>query len=183
MSANNYTFIYLFILSHNALHCDRHAPRSPRPRPRSRRAWRPPLPCRAWIQPTPCPAVPSSPGNFIATAQLCSLGVWWLNGSAPNCHSAVPGSNPASLNLQEHMSVPCWGSQQGWHCNCWLASEVAAEAQKNIIIKKNNESYVALYWPASCDSPVLRRRETVPLKRSFKWRIAKNRFLLAWQSL
>ena len=37
-------------------------------------------------------------------------GVWWLNGSAPDCHSAVPVSNPASLNLQEHVSS-LFGSQ------------------------------------------------------------------------
>jgi len=26
-------------------------------------------------------------------------GMWWLNGSAPECKSAVPGSHPASLQL------------------------------------------------------------------------------------
>ena len=48
---------------------------------------------------------------------VAQLGVWRLNGSAPGCHSAVPGLNPASLNLQEHVSS-LLGSQQGWHSNC-----------------------------------------------------------------
>ena len=32
---------------------------------------------------------------------VARMGMWWLIGSAPDCHSAVPGSNPASLNIQE----------------------------------------------------------------------------------
>ena len=33
--------------------------------------------------------------------------MWWLNCSAPDCQFTVPGSNPASPNLQGHV-IPCW---------------------------------------------------------------------------
>ena len=74
------------------------------------------------------------------------IGVWWLNGNAPDCHSAVPGLNPASLNLQEHVSS-LLGSQQGWHCNCRLASE--GQQRQKSKIKQNNkeEKNVMLHRP------------------------------------
>ena len=53
------------------------------------------------------------------------------------CHSAVPGSNPASLNLQEHVSS--LESQQGWHCNCRLASEGRQRHNKSKNTKKKEK--------------------------------------------
>ena len=70
------------------------------------------------------------------------MGVWWLIVSAPDCPSVVPGSNPASPNLQEHVSS-FLGSQQDWHCNCRLASEgrgtIIQKYHKNIKKEKKKK--------------------------------------------
>ena len=81
-------------------------------------------------------------------------GVWWLIGSAPDCHSAVPGSNPASPNLQEHVSS-FLGSQQGWHSNCRLASEGWRQRHKNTknTKKRRKQIFISNFWitiPGSC---------------------------------